>query len=60
MNAVYADFEHRSLARFTHAGIDLALRLLDHLFDARGVNAAVVNQLLKRNLRDFTAHRVKA
>ena len=60
MNAVYADFEHRSLARFTHAGIDLALRLLNHLFDARGVNAAVVNQLLKRNLRDFTAHRVKA
>ena len=52
--------EGRALALRLYRGVDLALGLGDHLLDARRVDAAVLNELLKRNPRDLTPHGVEA
>ena len=40
--------------------IDLLAGLGDHLFDARGMNAAIENQLGERHARDLAAHRIES
>ena len=52
--------EGRALALRLYRGVDLALGLGDHLLDARRVDAAVLNELLKRDPRDLTPHGVEA
>ena len=60
MNAVDARLERRLLPRLLDALIDFASRLLNHLLDARGMNASVLNQLFERNACNLAAHGVKA
>ena len=59
MDAVNARLERRLLPRFLNPLIDLAARLLDHLFDACGMDAPVLDQLLKCNARNLAAHRIE-
>ena len=60
MDAVHAGFDDGALAFLLDGGVHLAARLLDRLFNARGVDAAVRNQALQRNARHLAAHRLEA
>ena len=60
MQPVHAGLEGGLLARLLDGVVHLAARLFNHLFNACRMDAAVRNQLLKRDARDFAAHRVKA
>lgn len=55
-----AGLECRLLARLLDRRVNLALRLLDHLLDARRMDASVGDQLLKRNARDLAAYRIES
>ena len=57
---VNAGLECRLLARLLDRRVNLALRLLDHLLDARRMDASVGDQLLKRNARDLAAYRIES
>ena len=59
MNAVHSRLECRLLARLLDPLLDLAPCLLDHLLNACGMDASVLNQLFKRNACDLTPHGVK-
>ena len=59
MQTVYADLKHCGFARLADRLIDFLARLLDHLFDARGMDASVHDQLFKADARDLSAHRVE-
>ncbi len=48
------------LGRLAHGALDLGLRLGDHLFDARRVDAPVGDELLEREPRHLAPHRVEA
>ena len=60
MQAVDVGLKHGAFAFGLDGGVDFLLRLGDHLFDAGGVNAAVLNELLQRETGNFPPHRVKA
>ena len=59
MKPVYARFKRRLLARFLDALVNLALRLLDHLLDARRMDAPIRHELLQCDASHFAAHRVE-
>ena len=60
MESVDTRLECRLFASFLDALVDFALRLLDHLLDARRMDAAILDELLECDARDLTAHRVEA
>src|ERR1043166_6071720 len=59
VHAVRAHLEAGHLAHFDDLPVDLVANLGHHLFDARGVDAAVCDQPLERNARDLASHRVE-
>ena len=59
MDAVQIRFKDGLLAGLADLVVHLALGLFDHLLNARGMDAAVGNQLFQRDARDFAAHRIK-
>jgi hypothetical protein len=51
--------EDRLLARLVDVVLDLRLRTVVHLLDARGMDAPVLDELGERELRDLAAHAVE-
>ena len=51
--------EHRLLAGLHDVLLELGLRLVVHLLDPRGMDAAVLDQAVERHARDFAAQRVE-
>ena len=60
VETVYICLEHGALAFGLDGRVDFLLRLRHHLFDACGVNSAVLNELFKRQARHFAAHGIEA
>ena len=59
MDAVHPCIKDCLLARFLDAHIDFMLRLFDHLFDTCWMDAPILDELFKRDARDFAAHGVE-
>ena len=59
MDRVHADVEDGLLAELENVLLHLLLRLLDNLLDARGMDAAVLNQLAQRETGDLAADIIK-
>ena len=60
MQVVDARVEGGLLARLLDALVDEGLGLLEHLLDARGVDAAVGDEVLHRDAADLAAHGIEA
>ncbi len=60
MQAVYAGFQYGALALLPDGLLDLAAALFHHFLDAGGVDAAVDDELFKRQACDLAANRIKA
>ena len=59
VHRVHVRLEQRLLALLHHVVVDLGLGLVVGLLDARRVDAAVLDELLERQLRDLAPHRVE-
>ena len=59
MDAVYANFQSSGLTILTDHGLHFLLGFLNHFLDSGGVNTSIQNQLLQRNLRDLSPHRIE-
>ena len=60
VDAMLIRLENSGFTGLANLVFDFLLRLLDHLFDAGRVDAAVVNQAFDCQAGDFTANRVKS
>ena len=60
MNAVNTALEHRVFARFFDKSVNFFFDLIDHFFDACGVNSSVLNKFFKGDTRDFASYGVEA
>lgn len=60
VQAADAGLQHGALALRLDDGVHLAAGLVDHLFNVRGMDAAVGDELFERQARNFAAHGLEA